>query len=121
MKRNERLPSYTEALKTIKRSIHARGGIAQEERVIHALVWNYYKHLPWAEKKKLGLEPPRSWNAADYIAFKQQLATRVELTALVKQAKDHIWYATAVENVVKIVFISNKDNKANENACVARY
>jgi len=107
----QRFPSYVEAVKTIKRSIQARGGIAPEDRVIEALVWNYYKHLPYPERRKLGLVEPRSWNASDWIVFRQKLTKEKVLNDLVKQAKDHLWYATAVESVVKIVFILNKDNK----------
>lgn len=68
-----RIPSYSEAVKTIKRSIQARGGIAQETRVIEALVWNYYKHLPWVERKKLALIHPRSWEASEWIDFRRNL------------------------------------------------
>jgi hypothetical protein len=60
MRKNERMPSYTEALKTIKRSIHARGGIAQEDR-----------------------------------EFKRRLLVEEGLSGLVKQAKDHLWYAVS--------------------------
>lgn len=107
----QRFPSYTEAIKTIKRSIQARGGIAQEERVLEALVWNYYTHMPYVERKKIGLQQPYSWDASGWIEFKRRLSKEESLFALVKQAKDHLWYAVAVESIVKVVFILNKDNK----------
>lgn len=107
----KRMPSYTEAIKTIKRSIQARGGIAQEDRVIEALVWNFFRHLPWEERKKIKLDHPRSWQKSDWIEFKRRLLVERELIGLVKQAKDHLWYAIAVDSLIKVVFILNKDNK----------
>lgn len=108
--KNERMPTYTEACKTIKRSIQARGGISEEKRVIEALVWNYYKHLPFMERKKIGLIHPRSWNASQWIEFRRKLSTEESLTSLVNQARDHLYYAINIDRLFRIVIIFDECN-----------
>ena len=107
----KRMPSYEESLKTIKRSIQARGGIAEETKVIETLVYNYYKHLPWKERKKLGLIHPQAWDTSQWIEFKRQLLKEKSLVDLVKQAKDHLWYTTNVVGLFNVCHILNKDNR----------
>lgn len=52
-KLEQREPSYEIALKSIKASIITRGGIAEYTKVLEAVVWNFYKHLPTERRRAM--------------------------------------------------------------------
>lgn len=81
-----------QTFKTVKRSIMARGGLGNYERVREALVWNFYKKLSYKERKELGLiiEIPSAWDASGWMYFRKHLCTNPKFAAFAQDAEDNI-------------------------------
>lgn len=103
--RKQREPSYEESVKTIKRSIQARGGIATQDRILEALVWNYYKHLTWSERRKVGIDMPMAYASREWIEFRKNFANLIELVPLKTMAVSMLKRAMAdgVCNLVEVI------------------
>lgn len=97
-----RRPEYFESLKTIKRSIQARGGIADERRVLESLVWNYYKHLAPKDKREIGLDAPSAWDTAGWVYFRTRLLTNPKLIALRELAEKNLQTAYEEKQFAKV-------------------
>lgn len=88
---------------TVKRSIMARGGLGEYERVREALVWNFYKKLSYKERKEIGLavEVPAAWDASGWMHFKRNLSKNSRFAALTQEAEDILQFLIRCDRVLQ--------------------
>lgn len=107
--KNRREPSYDEAVKTIKRSILARGGMSERSRVQEAIVWNFYTHLTREQQRKMDIGTPYGYDPYGWVQFRRHLLNNSKLAELAQQADNHI--TKAVNEGKFIVVVVEKDGK----------
>lgn len=92
-----------EVLQTIRRSILARGGLAEENRVLEAVIWNFYKRLPAKEKHEIaiGSSMPRSWESYEWAKFRSKLLVSEQFAKLREEARTHMSYLRDIGEIIE--------------------
>lgn len=107
----KRVPNESDSFKTIVRSIKARGGMAPKDRIIHALVYNYFDHLTVFDQRRIATKP-EAYDTKGWVEFHGMMMRAPEFKPL-RDTAERYFQDAIFKGVVKVATLYDKNNRGH--------